>query len=209
MAITTLLFDFGGVIYTSLDPTATEKRRNVLAVRIGFQDAHEMWQRFYKGKEWFATKTGLMTDAEMWRALLSPLGLTTSEKREEFLKRLFEGEGLHTHMRQLLLLLHERYRLAILSNASDALEEILEKQLKVIELFEFVANSHRLGVAKPDRRAFETTLEFLGVLPEQVLFIDDQEKNTTASKALGIHSHLFVDLPSLQRHLIGKGLLSG
>lgn len=51
--------------------------------------------------------------------------------------------------------------------------------------------SCRIGVAKPDRRAYEICAGRLGVEPADVLFFDDNERNVLAARETGMRAELF------------------
>ncbi|GLY90178.1 HAD family hydrolase [Actinoallomurus iriomotensis] len=57
--------------------------------------------------------------------------------------------------------------------------------------FTTLAYSCELGVAKPDRRAYELVAERLGVAPRECLFIDDNETNVLAARELGMRAEVF------------------
>lgn len=200
-----VLFDVGGVLYKPLDEDAVRTRRTLLAQQFGFGSLEKMWRYFFTGQEWEYAKTGKWNDSDMWSALLSPYGLKSEEGQQRFVKELYEGVGLDQTMRDLLTRLNTYFRLAILSNATDNLNQILFDRLEIGHFFDPIINSHEIGVAKPERQAFELTLEVLGVPASRVLFIDDQERNTKAAEELGIQSLTFVGALDLQRNLFNLG----
>lgn len=201
MTITSILFDVGGVIVVPLDPTANAKRRNKLAAQLGFASGEQMWNHFFESKIWDAAKTGRLVHEDMWRELLTPLGLRSSQEHEAFVAELYAEEGMLPEMRSLIAALHPNYKLGILSNWDDRLEEILDEILGVAHYFDAILNSHRIGVAKPDEVAFREALRRLQALPEEVLFIDDLTRNTEAASKLGIHTHHYRDFPTLAKEL--------
>ena len=206
MTISAILFDFGGVLYEPLDAQAVVEQRNQLAASLGFEDGESMWNHFYIGEVWQDTKTGKMTETEMWARLLSPFGMTTDGEQSAFTTQLFAGEGVQPRMRSLLDDLHGRYPLAILSNASDRLEGVLE-ELDLSRYFDIVVNSHRIGVAKPDEAAYQIALEKMNQPPEAVLFIDNQERNTLAAESLGIPSIVYTDITNLLDELAREEII--
>jgi putative hydrolase of the HAD superfamily len=105
--------------------------------------------------------------------------------------------------------LHRRLPLGLLSNATDELEELLETRFGIHHLFDVVINSARVGVAKPDARAYRLALEGLQVEPSEALFIDDKPRNVRAAEALGIHSVHFTGADALERELVVLRLLDG
>ncbi|MCU7797284.1 MAG: HAD-IA family hydrolase [Candidatus Thiodiazotropha sp. (ex Myrtea spinifera)] len=51
--------------------------------------------------------------------------------------------------------------------------------------------SSDVGVRKPNKEIYKTLLDSSGIKIEDILFVDDQEKNVTASREVGIESILF------------------
>lgn len=201
MTITSILFDVGGVIVVPLDPAANARRRNMLAAQLGFASGEQMWNHFFESEIWDAAKTGKLVHEEMWRELLTPLGLRSSQEHEAFVAELYADEGMLPEMRSLIASLHPNYRLGILSNWDDGLEEILEERLDVAHYFDAILNSHRIGVAKPEEEAFRQALRRLQAPAEEVFFIDDLTRNTEAARKLGFHTHHYRNFPTLVKEL--------
>lgn len=206
-AITTILFDVGGVIVVPLDPVANARRRDRLATALGFGSGDEMWDHFFGSESWTAAKTGGILAEEMWETLLTPLGIRSLEERDTFLAELYADEGILPGMRALIEKLHGSYRLGILSNWDDRLEEILEDRLDIAHYFHAILNSHRIGVAKPDRQAFLLAIERMEAQPHEMLFIDNLPRNTKVAAEMGFHTHVYRDLPTLLQDLEERGIL--
>ena len=60
---------------------------------------------------------------------------------------------------------------------------------------------------KPDPAIYRLALARFGLAPQHALFVDDNAANIASARALGIHTHLFVDAPTLRAALAGHGLL--
>lgn len=208
-SLTTVLFDVGGVIVRPLDPEEARERRDRLAQSLGFTSGDEKWNHFYMSEEWTLCKTGRMERAEMWDTMLKPFGLLDREEQQAFVEKLHGGEGLHPEMERLIVRLHGRYRLGILSNWDDGLERILEEELGISHYFHSILNSYRIGTAKPDEEAFRIALDRLEVQPGEVFFIDDQERNTEAAEALGMDAHTFRGMPGLMEAVWKRSLVDG
>jgi putative hydrolase of the HAD superfamily len=78
-------------------------------------------------------------------------------------------------------------RTAVFSNASTRLEQDLSS-MGVADLFHHVANSSRIGVAKPDVAAFARVAEDLGTPTERLLFVDDRDENVRGALDAGWHA---------------------
>ena len=70
--------------------------------------------------------------------------------------------------------------------------------------FASLTYSCRIGVAKPDRRAYEICAQRLGVEPGEALFFDDSEVNVVAAREAGMAAELFTS-PAQVRALTLSG----
>lgn len=206
MTITTILFDVGGVLIAPLQPEDAAARRAALAASLGFDSTEAMWLHFYDGEEWTAAKTGGLTHEQMWDLLLRPMGYETREAQATLVEELHRGEGLDPDMARLVAALHGDYRLAILSNWDDRLELLLDHH-EISPYFDAIFNSHNIGMAKPDEATYRYVLAQLQASPDELLFIDDRERNTSVAERLGIRSLVFRDLPALVAELQARGIL--
>lgn len=64
-------------------------------------------------------------------------------------------------------------------------------------LFDKVYASNRIGVSKPDTAFWQTILKAEGVKAQDAFFTDDREDNCAAASSMGIHTHRFVNAPTL------------
>jgi HAD superfamily hydrolase (TIGR01509 family) len=140
--------------------------------------------------------------------MMAALGLDPQTDIDAFRAELFRGEELNADVVALARRLSERYPLALLSNATDELEMLLEQRFGIHHLFRVVINSATAGVAKPDPAAYHLALNGLELQPHAALFIDDKPRNIDAAEALGIPSVLFTDAPALEAELRRRELLA-
>lgn len=80
----------------------------------------------------------------------------------------------------------EHARVACLSNTNTLHVERQWEEFGIYELFDGIFLSNEMGMVKPDREAFEHVVARLGVLPEQVLFLDDNQINVDGARAAGL-----------------------
>jgi putative hydrolase of the HAD superfamily len=94
-------------------------------------------------------------------------------------------------------------RLGLLSNIiGDLVPRIEARHGALLDRFDALVYSCRIGVAKPDPRAFEICAERLGVEPGDVLFFDDTERNVLAAREAGMRAEVFAG-PDQVRALAG------
>ena len=201
--IKAVIFDFGGVFDRRHE--ALEGFREA-AARYGLAP-EAFYALLYGGDAWQQAKIGAMTGRDYWRAIMSDLGHSPVDDVDLFRRSLFAGNGLDDAVVALAERLRRRVPLALLSNATDELEALLETQYGIHHLFAVVVNSARVGVAKPDPRAYRLALEGLEVEPHEALFIDDKARNIRAAEALGIPSVHFTGAEALEHELLARGLL--
>lgn len=95
-----------------------------------------------------------------------------------------------------LLEMKKKYRVILLSNTNAihiryVLQNILEKKHNVRDwdsYFHEVYYSHEMGMRKPDHDIYHEVINREGLLPEEVLFIDDTRENVTAAMECGWHA---------------------
>ncbi|MFK0154256.1 HAD-IA family hydrolase [Streptomyces sp. NPDC090493] len=94
-------------------------------------------------------------------------------------------------------------RLVLLSNAPKPLANVLDDSDWCVTLFTRTVFSARIGVNKPDGRAFEAALEAAGwPQPWKTLFVDDRLENVEAAERLGLQTlHYTGDPAALARRL--------
>ncbi len=178
--ITAILFDWGGVFnpqHESLHGYHT------LAARYG-HTPESLYALLYSGPEWQAARTGRCTSRTYWSQMQAALGVPGT--LDMFLADLFAGEEIEPTLVALARLVRQRYRVGLLSNALDDLEELLEQRWHVADCFDVVVNSARLGVAKPDPRAYAAAVAALETPVHNIMFIDDKWRNVVAAREWGL-----------------------
>ena len=99
-----------------------------------------------------------------------------------------------------------RVPVGLLTNGSSRLTEELAALALTAEV-DVVCNSWELGVAKPNRAAFDLAAERMEAVPSQCFFTDDRPANVDAARAVGMTAHLFLDVDELRRALRSARLL--
>ena len=187
--IRALILDFGGTIVT-MDGSAESARQIAAELDIP-QD--QMMSVVMGHPDWTDAMLGKYTIEEFDQRLYARLGKTYDPTQYPVIYRMFADEVLSTN----LLVVADEIRAAngkaaILSNATFDLEErLLGHKFGIIDRFDLVVNSARLGIVKPDPAIYHHTLDLLEVAPHEAIFVDDIPVNVEAADALGIHAILF------------------
>jgi putative hydrolase of the HAD superfamily len=93
------------------------------------------------------------------------------------------------------------YFIGVLSNAhrAEVVSEIFSPEQE--DLFTEIILSHHTGLVKPDTRMYEIIAGRLGVLPEECIFVDDQERHVEGARSAGMRGIAFTDVPQLKAAL--------
>jgi len=190
LSVTTLLFDLGNVLF-DLDIPATETALN----RLLGHDAHRFadWARDNRFFERF--ETGEIANEAFIGTILEHCTPETSatDVIHAWNAMLI---GMPANRLAWLKELRVKYRVALLSNTNglhidwvhDYFRETHALTDYEVKYFDRVYYSHAIGARKPDREAYRFVLRDLGVTPQEVLFIDDNQDNCRGARQVGIHA---------------------
>jgi putative hydrolase of the HAD superfamily len=201
-SVRTVFFDFGGVV-ARLD--GEEMRR--LEAEYGLPEGG-LWQALYRIPEWEEVKLGHISE-KAWlqavgRSLDELAGRPIPEIRRDWPR---VWRGLDQDVVGLVKRLRGRYRVGLISNARESLEDELANHHGISDLFDLVVNSARVGLAKPDRRIYLLAAERVGSQPSHCLHIDDLIQNVWGAREAGFQAvHYQEDYPSLERELRSLGV---
>tara|TARA_Y100000310_G_scaffold249996_1_gene256143 strand:+ start:265 stop:852 length:588 start_codon:yes stop_codon:yes gene_type:complete len=184
-----IIFDLAGVI-------SNLSWENV-ATSLGSYSAAEVKSAFYFERERYFDlyETGKMSSECFWSKVSSVLCVDNLKRVSLAYQGLYEKapEEIKAYIRKL----GENYRVVMLTNSFPGTEVFVEDE-GLGSLFDKIYFSHRVGVKKPSREAFENVLEDNGILAEDCIFIDDKESNVLAAREMGIEAVLFTNLEELK-----------
>lgn len=183
-SVDVVLFDFGGVLADEgfVGGLAAIARKNGLDeesfVELGHTLVHET-----------GFLTGRSEEAAYWSALRRHSGIRGSDRglRREILSRF----RLRPWLLRLVKAIRDRgIRVGILSDQTLWLDELNERH-DFFRFFDVVFNSYHLGKSKRDPTHFDDIAGNLGVKPERVLFVDDNEGHIARARLRGWQTILY------------------
>jgi putative hydrolase of the HAD superfamily len=186
--ITTVLFDFAGVLTSSPWGAMTEAGGGNLSLLIGSyeQDTDHPWHQVERGElaitDWAVavTELGRAQGIEVDFAPLSAL-LGSMTLHEQVIDR----------VRTLRV---EGYRLGLITNNVSEGRATWRAMLPLDELFEIVVDSSEVGMRKPNPAIFHHALALLGgIAPEAAVFLDDSSGNVIGAQRAGLQAILVQD----------------
>jgi putative hydrolase of the HAD superfamily len=187
-----LIFDFGGVLMRTEDP---EPRRRV-AKGLGLTP-RELERIVFASEDGRMAEVGRISSEERWKRVTRRLGLVEPDAWRTFPEEFFGGEALDQDLVDRIRRLRDRYKTALLSNASDSLDAYVRQELKLGDVFDVIVISALVGMSKPEPGIFLHTLQALNIAPQNAVFVDDRLDNVVAASSLGIHAIQFTSKEAL------------
>jgi len=85
-----------------------------------------------------------------------------------------------------------KYKVGIITNQSGRRMDLIKKDMNLGAVFDPVLVSAEIMASKNDgsTRIFDIALEVVGAKPNEVVFIDNQEKNLVVPERMGINTYL-------------------
>lgn len=188
--ITTLIFDFGGVLI-NLDMSRCIQRFKNLGVEnidryLGQYGQSDFFLQYEKGEintQQFRNEIrkhaeNKLTDEQIddaWGAFLLDIPQAKID---------------------MLIELRKKFRLLLLSNTNplhieiSSKEESAKRGKTIHDYFDKCYLSYEMGLAKPQAGIFEAVLKDAGLNPSECLFLDDGPKNIEQAQNLGIQTYL-------------------
>ena len=190
--IKNLLFDLGGVIMDIKRECCVDA-----LTKLGVENADEMLGLYVQSGDFLRLENGSISAEEFRNSLRSQIkdGREVSDREiDEALNAFLQGIPL----RRLVALreLHKRYKIYLLSNTnpimyySEIARQFMQEGKTIDDYFDGQVVSFLAGSNKPDRKIFEYAINYLGITPEETLFIDDSQHNLDAASALGFATAL-------------------
>jgi HAD superfamily hydrolase (TIGR01509 family) len=190
-APTAILFDAGGTLLLQ----DTEEMGRRLGVSIDPSRAH---RAHYQAMAEYSDLrlAGQDVDWDWWlERYFTILDVADPHVAGETLER---GFGLWNHPldgvgKAIELLRGSGVRVAVVSNSDGSVRGSLGKA-GLLDLFEFVIDSHEAGVSKPDPRIFQAALERMGLEPSNAWYVGDSVfHDVNGARGAGLARAVLVD----------------
>ena len=193
-----IIFDIGGVILNldeekTVDAFAAVSRLSKASIR----------ERFFQFDDYLRFEKGLLTNAAFRQAVRTQFEV---EAEDEQLDAALNAMLLDLPVARLKLLqkLKETYRLFLLSNTNSIHLSCFNGKVKettgeysLSSYFIKCYYSHEIKLRKPDPSVFQLVLDEQGCLPDETLFLDDNNSNLDGAALVGISTFHVKDPNSL------------
>jgi glucose-1-phosphatase len=184
-----IIFDLGGVLL-NIDYAAPVRE----FTKLGIRNFSELYSKASQAQLFDDFETGKISPAAFREQIRA---ITKSAHSDKLIDDAWNSILLDFPIqnREMLFELKSRYRLFLLSNTNEihitCFEQNLVKEHTVNffpEIFEMIHYSSRIGLRKPNAKAFEYVLEHNGLSPHETIFIDDSAQHVEGALKTGLNA---------------------
>jgi putative hydrolase of the HAD superfamily len=181
--IKAFIFDYGGVVTQGGVTGLAERLTSTLQIsKEKARDAMRLaWRDYMKSK---------LSEEEFWNIIETQLGQSIPDSNRNVWNTWENMQPSPEIVELISKLKDEGYTVGLLSNTvPDTAADI--KSHGGYDMFDFVILSTEVGMAKPELEIYNLALgELRGISPDEVVFIDDQERCLVPAREIGIHTIL-------------------
>jgi putative hydrolase of the HAD superfamily len=195
-----ILFDIGGVL---VELTGVPRMVELTNWTMPIDGLLRRWlvspavRRFEMGKS---------SPAEFASAVISELEMPVDPER--FLREFASWpKGPYPGAASLLEKMRPSFKLASLSNTNEIHWNRIRNEMGIADLFHFNFPSHKTGLLKPDKEAFQFVIDSLSHSPGRILFFDDIQLNVDSALSVGMESYRVSGVAEVVSKLVELGLL--
>jgi putative hydrolase of the HAD superfamily len=187
--VTTLIFDYGGVIVNLDLPACIQNLKN-----LGFANVEQYLSNFGQKDFFLQFENGQIDTIGFRENIRKNVSQSISDAQIDQAWCSFLCD-IPPHRIALLRELRQKYRLLLLSNTNPLhINESTQKALEpyntaLNELFDTCYLSYEMGVTKPSEAIFNALLENENLQAQECLFLDDGLKNIETAQRLGFQTY--------------------
>jgi putative hydrolase of the HAD superfamily len=193
-------FDYGGVIAGQPSTIFVKKISKLLSIstdqfHVSYFRFNELWNKHSISME------------DSWKIILKDL--KKENRIDEVLEFIKHQPKNKINLKMLNLVDHLRdkgYKVGLFSNFTKQAANEMRK-IGIDKHFHVFLVSAEIGVMKPDVKAFKIFAQKIGIMPSELIYIDDTEKSLSSSKEVGFHPILFKNYNSLIKELVSLDIL--
>jgi putative hydrolase of the HAD superfamily len=187
--ITTLIFDFGGVLI-NLDRNLCIQNFK----QLGVQNLEKVLNDYAQSGFFEQLERGQI-NAEKFREEIRNMTSNPLTDSQIDLAWCSFLQDIPTEKLDLLIELRKKYRILLLSNTNSihiqySLDRFTYKDRSLCDYFDKCYLSYEMGMAKPDAEIFEALLSDAQLKAGECLLLDDGAKNIEQAHKLGIQTYL-------------------
>lgn len=198
MNIKGVILDLDGVYFQD----GTKNFLDNVALKFGVS-RDKVADLYLKSDEMMKYKRGEIDRETFWNFFINELGIEST--MEELLNILQEGYNQNPIARNILhVLKKDGIKSIICTNNFRERINVLNQKFNFVDDFDLTIFSYDFGMLKPD--LISKVIETSGLKPEEILFLDDSEKNVEGAKKLGVIAEVCENPLDVEKHLSKHGI---
>lgn len=195
MAIKGIIWDFSGVL---LKPRVPDPHA-FIAGELGVDP--RKFAKYLDGEGNRMLDLGEESEVEFYQRIIREQNLEEQDAMRIFNHYFFDLFELNQELINYIRQSRARFKMGLCSNFSSLLRSLMINKWKIIDLFDVLVISSEVKLIKPDAPIYLLTLEKMALKPDEVIFVDDSEKNIAGANALGIRGILFKENSATLREI--------
>ncbi|MBI4116931.1 HAD-IA family hydrolase [Candidatus Pacearchaeota archaeon] len=201
MKIKAIIFDLGSVClkidWNEIDKKMMEKFGISSLIRTNYnKNINNLYDKSIRGE---------VPLIKVFEEIIKDKNLNINEIVDYYKEKYKENKKENKELTNLIKKLKTRFKIACLTDTNDVHFQAHEEQGH-LDGFDYVFASFKTGKMKKDNGAFEDILKEMNLPPEEVVFVDDNEKNIHNAKSIGMKTVLFKDNQRLIKELNNFGV---
>ena len=200
--IKAIFFDFGGVLLKTFDGVD----HDAIEAEFGLE-AKMLRKCVYRDSRYMDFQVGKCTYDEWTHSIREALTPLVAERADQVVDAFLQApRTFNQEVLSLVMRLHGRYTLGIISNTTPGMEARLRERFDLTDLFDVRVGSGDLGIAKPDAGIFLHATKLARLAPEQSVFTDDRADFADAARGVGMHGFHFTEYARFAEDLRSVGV---
>lgn len=198
--ITTIIFDFNGVLSRDNTEIVLSKFKNIL-------NSSSFYSKMIASRQFYDCVIGKISFSE-FKSALSELGDIDMESVELISNEMMNTRTVDSQVLNIAKLLKESGNMLVLH--SDYMKVPFDAWVRKFGLrnyFHYLLCSSYIGSLKSNPETWDKVLKVLGKEPEDCLLIDDSSSNIYTAKEKGMNTILFKNHEQLLRELESYGII--
>jgi len=188
-AVRAVVWDLGGVILRTMDWSLRAQWED----RLGLPPM-ELTRLVFESDASRRATLGQASDDDVWQSVADVLRLDPPT-RDQLRRDYFAHDRIDVALMEFIRGLRSRVRVGMITNAWPGVRRYLVNEFQIADAFDPLIISAEVGLAKPDPRIYQLTLERLGMEPAEAVFVDDFEDNVAGARWVGMQALHFTSTP--------------
>ena len=204
--ITTVIFDYGGVISHPQDIEALFKKIFRSSKKASFSDFRNSYINNRREYD-----RGMITATEYWNSIGTDLSI---EMDNDFIEKLVAEDikswfNINEEMIEFIFEIRNKVKhISLLSNINIDCARYLRSNYEWLHKFDSIIFSCDFKILKPDEDIYKICLNSIYDKANNCLFIDDSGENVKAGENIGINGHRFSNIGNLKKEISEKFIIT-